>query len=78
MTVSVMPRLFVAVIPAGGKQLVQHCRQVRFEARFLEIEVVVTQGMRQARALMKELREALGIRPTDVIAGSYGELAAKR
>ena len=45
---------------------------------FVEIEVVVTGGMRQARALMRELRVELGIRPMALLAGSYGELTAKR
>jgi predicted adenylyl cyclase CyaB len=46
--------------------------------RFIEIEVVVTEGMPQARALMKELREALGIRPGDLIAGSYANMSGAR
>ena len=45
---------------------------------FIEIEVVVTEGMPQSRELMKQLREVLGIRAKDLIAGSYGELTAKR
>jgi len=44
---------------------------------FAEIEVVVTEGMTQARALMSELRGALGIRAKDLFAGSYGELARR-
>jgi predicted adenylyl cyclase CyaB len=51
-----------------------HLDTVEGLGRFIEIEVVVTQGMPQARALMKELREALGIRSGDLRAGSYGEL----
>jgi predicted adenylyl cyclase CyaB len=46
--------------------------------RFIEIEVVVTEGMPQARELMMELREVLGISSGDLLAGSYGELTAKR
>lgn len=46
--------------------------------RFIEIEVVVTEGMPQARALMKELREVLGIRPKDLVAGSYGNMSGER
>jgi predicted adenylyl cyclase CyaB len=45
---------------------------------FVEIEVVVTESMAQARTLMSELRGALGIRAADLFAGSYGELTAKR
>lgn len=46
--------------------------------RFLEIEVVVTDGMSQARALMRQLRGALGVRVKDLCAGSYAELKARR
>ena len=46
--------------------------------RFLEIEVVVTAGRPQARALMKQLREALGIGDEDLIAGSYAEFKIRR
>ncbi|MFO7694565.1 MAG: class IV adenylate cyclase [Vicinamibacterales bacterium] len=45
---------------------------------FVEIEVVVTEGMAQARALMRELRTALGIRPEHLIAGSYLDVSGKR
>jgi len=46
--------------------------------QFIEIEVVVTSGMAQARARMKELREVLDIRPKGLTAGSYGELTVGR
>ncbi len=46
--------------------------------RFVEIEVVVTQGMTQARALVKKLRDVLGISAEGLIAGSYAELTATR
>ena len=36
---------------------------------FVEIEVVVTEGMAQARALMNELRDVLGISAKDLLAG---------
>jgi len=55
-----------------------HLDTVEGLGRFIEIEVVVTEGMAQARGLMKELRDVLGISAKDLIAGSYGELAAKR
>ena len=55
-----------------------HLDTVAGLGQFIEIEVVVTEGMPQARALMKELREVLGISAKDLIAGSYGELFAKR
>jgi predicted adenylyl cyclase CyaB len=44
---------------------------------FVEIEVVVTDGRAQARALMKDLRKVLRIEPTALLAGSYGDLTAK-
>lgn len=52
-----------------------HLDQVDGLGRFLEIEVVVTDGMAQARRLMRELRGALGIRSNDLFAGSYGEMS---
>ena len=55
-----------------------HLDTVEGLGRFVEIEVVVTEGMPQARALMKELREVLGISAKDLLAGSYGELTAER
>jgi len=55
-----------------------HLDTVEGVGRFIEIEVVATRGMAQARALMKELRDVLAISATDLIAGSYGELTAKR
>ena len=45
---------------------------------FVEIEVVVTGGMAQARALMSELRSALAISAKDLIAGSYGSMSGAR
>jgi predicted adenylyl cyclase CyaB len=51
-----------------------HLDTVEGLGRFIEIEVVVSEGMPQARALMKELRDLLGIRSGDLLAGSYGEL----
>jgi adenylate cyclase class IV len=55
-----------------------HLDTVQGLGQFIEIEVVVTQGMPQARELMKELRGVLGISAKELIAASYGELAAKR
>jgi len=55
-----------------------HLDTVEALGPFIEIEVVVTEGMGQARALMRELRAALGIRPEDLIAGSYGEMPGER
>jgi predicted adenylyl cyclase CyaB len=55
-----------------------HLDTVEGLGRFIEIEVVVTDGMAQARALMKELREVLGIRSKDLIAGSYSNLSGER
>jgi len=51
-----------------------HLDQVRGLGTFVEIEVVVTQGMPQARRVMAALREALGIEPGRVIGRSYADL----
>ena len=45
---------------------------------FVEIEVVVTEGMPQARALMRELRSALAISAKDLLAGSYSSISGER
>ena len=50
-----------------------HLDTVEGLGQFIEIEVVVTDGMAQARALMKVLREALGVSAASLIASSYGE-----
>jgi predicted adenylyl cyclase CyaB len=55
-----------------------HLDTVQGLGQFVEIEVVVTEGMTQARALMKDLRNALGIRPKDLIAGSYSNMSGER
>jgi len=55
-----------------------HLDTVEALGPFIEIEVVVTEGMGQARALMRELRAALGIRAADLIAGSYGDMPGER
>ena len=46
--------------------------------RFIEIEVVVSSGMTQARRLMTQLRVALGIETNELIAGSYGDLLGEK
>ena len=51
-----------------------HLDQVDGLGRFLEIEVCVTRGAAQARALMKTLRAALGIEAATPIAGSYSDM----
>lgn len=55
-----------------------HLDTVAGLGRFVEIEVCVTRGAAQARALMAQLRGLLGIRAADLIAGSYGELLSSR
>ena len=55
-----------------------HLDTVESLGRFIEIEVVVTEGMAQARALMKELRAVLGIRKKDLVAGSYADMSGER
>jgi predicted adenylyl cyclase CyaB len=51
-----------------------HLDTVAGLGEFVEIEVVVTEGMPQARAMMSELCKVLGILSGDLLAGSYGEL----
>ena len=46
--------------------------------RFLEIEVIVSKGPRQARELMKTLTAALDIQPAGLLAGSYSDMLARR
>ena len=55
-----------------------HLDTVEGLGTFVEIEVVVTTGMAQARALMSELRGALGIREKDLFAGSYSDMTGER
>ena len=55
-----------------------HLDTVAGLGRFIEIEVVVTDGMPQARDLMKELREVLGISAKDLIPGSYSNMSGER
>jgi len=55
-----------------------HLDTVAGLGRFIEIEVVVTSGMLQARRLMAELREVLGLKSTGLIGGSYGEMLTRR
>ena len=55
-----------------------HLDTVEGLGRFIEIEVVVTGGMPQARALMAQLRKVLGIGDEGLIAGSYAEFKIRR
>lgn len=55
-----------------------HLDSVDGLGRFVEIEVVVSGGAAQARALMAQLRGVLGIRSADLIAGSYAEMPNER
>ena len=55
-----------------------HLDTVESLGLFIEIEVVVIEGMPQARALMKELRAVLGIRKKDLVAGSYADMSGER
>lgn len=55
-----------------------HLDQVDGLGRFLEIEVCVTRGAAQARALMKTLRAALGVEDATLIAGSYSDMLGRR
>ena len=51
-----------------------HLDQVDGLGRFLEIEVVVARGVRQARALMNSLARELNLSPSRFLAHSYSEL----
>jgi predicted adenylyl cyclase CyaB len=51
-----------------------HLDRVSGLGSFVEIEVVVTRGMPQARRLMKLLVSTLGIQPADMLARSYADL----
>jgi predicted adenylyl cyclase CyaB len=55
-----------------------HLDRVERLGCFVEIEVVITEGMAQARRLMGELREALRITQKDLIAGSYANMSGER
>lgn len=52
-----------------------HLDRVGGLGTFLEIEVVVTRGARQARALMDRLIGALALAKAPLIGGSYADLA---
>lgn len=54
-----------------------HVDRVTGLGAFLEIEVVVSRGMPQARRLMAALRDALGIRDRDLVAASYADLLGR-
>ena len=55
-----------------------HLDTVEGLGTFVEIEVVVTDGMAQARGLMRDLRAALGIGSADLLAASYGDMPGGR
>jgi adenylate cyclase class IV len=55
-----------------------HLDTVEGLGRFIEVEVVVTDGMAQARALMTELRDVLGISAKNLIPGSYSDMSGER
>jgi len=51
-----------------------HLDSVRDLGDFLEFEVMVVRGVRQAGALLRQLTNAFGIRPSMRIASSYSDL----
>jgi predicted adenylyl cyclase CyaB len=51
-----------------------HLDRVTGLGTFLEIEVVVTKGLTQARALMRSLTRELGIDKADLVGASYSDL----
>ena len=54
-----------------------HLDQVDGLGRFLEVEVVITQGIRQAQTLMRALLTGLAVEPDTLVAHSYAELVAR-
>ena len=54
-----------------------HLDQVDRLGRFLEVEVIVTQGIGQAKTLMRTLLTGLAIEPDTLVAQSYAELVAR-
>jgi len=50
-----------------------HLDSVRGHGSFIEFEVMVRQGMPQARRLMKHLKSVFQIRRKDIWPGSYGD-----
>ncbi len=55
-----------------------HLDRVRTLGTFVEIEVVVARGPRQARALMDELIGLLRLSPGEFVGGSYADLSLER
>jgi predicted adenylyl cyclase CyaB len=55
-----------------------HLDTVEGLGQFIEIEVVVTEGMPQARQLMKALTSVLRMDRESLVARSYGELLGER
>jgi len=55
-----------------------HLDQVDGLGRFLEIEVPVTQGIGEARGVMRMLVKELAIDAASVLGGSYADLLARR
>ncbi|MFZ1978002.1 MAG: class IV adenylate cyclase [Bacteroidota bacterium] len=51
-----------------------HLDIVEQVGNFIEFEVVVTQGKKQARKLFQELVEAFGIKDSQTIKGSYSDM----
>jgi predicted adenylyl cyclase CyaB len=51
-----------------------HLDKVEQLGNFIEFEVVVTQGKKQARKLFQALVDAFGIKDSQTIEGSYGDM----
>ena len=51
-----------------------HLDTVEQLGNFIEFEVVVTQGKKQARKIFQELVEAFGIKDSQTIEGSYSDM----
>jgi len=55
-----------------------HLDAVSTLGHFIEFEVRLERGERQARNLLHKLSEAFGIRKKDIIAGAYADMLSRR
>jgi adenylate cyclase class IV len=55
-----------------------HLDRVQGLGAFIEFEVPVTRGKKQARSMMNKLRETFRIRQKDIRGGSYRDLLSRR
>lgn len=55
-----------------------HIDSVNGLGAFIEFEVIVNRGRKQARSLMQFLRRVFQIDPATLVAGSYGDMVLKK